>query len=428
MTTDRRIISTLDATRIISEKHQIEAQLTGRDFNIFSITKIETKEVNTHSAMISELLNPQGLHHQGAVFLKLFLENVLGLEGIDSTDYAKAKVTTEHYIGELGRIDIVVRLKRQLVVIENKINAPDEKGQLARYAQWMEGQPQNVLHLYYLTKHGIDATEYSHQGEAAYTSISYETEISVWLDLAIKEVVTVPIVFGAILQYQVLVKKITGNMGSRKKMDLINLLQSNEEHMASAIDILRLMQDPVTKGELQKKFWLQLQESLERLFDEEKIAAEVVRDSDLDKNIEVCMGSLSRKKSPQFFGLDIKLNDYAPLAIRVEKTVENVHVGFVIDGIDGSLTQGDVDNFTQSRPGLVESVLCLADWPWVYHKKAHKRHICHRRMQDSVLYFHNKFLDTYYKQKLYKQESVDACAFEVIQLLRELKVSYISIV
>jgi hypothetical protein len=35
---------------------------SGELFNIFSITKIERREVDTHSAMIAELLNSQGRH------------------------------------------------------------------------------------------------------------------------------------------------------------------------------------------------------------------------------------------------------------------------------------------------------------------------------------------------------------------------------
>ncbi|MDP9665974.1 UNVERIFIED_ORG: hypothetical protein J2W16_003709 [Pseudomonas cremoricolorata] len=54
---------------------------SGELFNIFSITRIERAEVNTHSAMIAELLNPKGRHGQGACFLELFLATM----GFDTT-------------------------------------------------------------------------------------------------------------------------------------------------------------------------------------------------------------------------------------------------------------------------------------------------------------------------------------------------------
>ena len=50
------------------------AELTGENFNVFSILQMESAEVKTHSAIIAELLNPQGSHSQGTLFLKLFLQ------------------------------------------------------------------------------------------------------------------------------------------------------------------------------------------------------------------------------------------------------------------------------------------------------------------------------------------------------------------
>ncbi len=58
----------------IIQQYEKVAELTGENFNVFKILKVETKEVKTHSAFIAELLNPQGSHGQGDVFLKLFVE------------------------------------------------------------------------------------------------------------------------------------------------------------------------------------------------------------------------------------------------------------------------------------------------------------------------------------------------------------------
>ena len=56
----------------ISKKYENAAKLTGENFNIFDVLKLSTSEVRTHSAFLAELLNPEGSHGQGDIFLRLF--------------------------------------------------------------------------------------------------------------------------------------------------------------------------------------------------------------------------------------------------------------------------------------------------------------------------------------------------------------------
>ena len=49
-----------------------ERQKRGEYFNIFSVLRLETKEVRLHSAFLAELLNPEGSHGLGKQFLELF--------------------------------------------------------------------------------------------------------------------------------------------------------------------------------------------------------------------------------------------------------------------------------------------------------------------------------------------------------------------
>jgi len=55
----------------ITAKYKKVIDLTGENFNIFRILKVESSEVKTHSAFIAELLNPNGSHGQKDTFLKL---------------------------------------------------------------------------------------------------------------------------------------------------------------------------------------------------------------------------------------------------------------------------------------------------------------------------------------------------------------------
>ena len=47
-----------------------ESRYTAADFNIFRLLGVARAEVTTHSAMLAELLNPDGSHGQGDRFLR----------------------------------------------------------------------------------------------------------------------------------------------------------------------------------------------------------------------------------------------------------------------------------------------------------------------------------------------------------------------
>jgi hypothetical protein len=81
----------------------------------------------THSALLGDLLNPQGSHGQDNLLLKSFLT----LIDIPEPSRGKWFVTVEK-----GRIDILLRRLKpsSVVIIENKSNhATDQKHQLYRY-------------------------------------------------------------------------------------------------------------------------------------------------------------------------------------------------------------------------------------------------------------------------------------------------------
>jgi hypothetical protein len=81
----------------------------------------------THSALVGNLLNPQGSHGQAS----LFLESFLALLGVPEPSKGKWVVTVEN-----GRIDILLRRLKpsSVIIIENKSNyAGDKKNQLYRY-------------------------------------------------------------------------------------------------------------------------------------------------------------------------------------------------------------------------------------------------------------------------------------------------------
>lgn len=132
----RQILKTTG--RILQYKREKEI-LKGERFNVFSILGMESKENETHSAFLCELLNPSGSHFKGNLFLKLFL----GTIGDFTIDVNTAQVMTEKHIGFKnnkektgGRVDIYIWDGRgNSICVENKIYASDQFAQLERYLQ-----------------------------------------------------------------------------------------------------------------------------------------------------------------------------------------------------------------------------------------------------------------------------------------------------
>lgn len=116
------------------------------DFNIFYLLGVTRNEVKTHSAILANLLDPEGEHAQKHLFLNYFLEmcrdkfpNFIMPRG--AIEDAAWNIKRETSFSD-GRMDIVIRSPslRYILVIENKISSGIDELQLMRYAIWLEEQ------------------------------------------------------------------------------------------------------------------------------------------------------------------------------------------------------------------------------------------------------------------------------------------------
>lgn len=293
----------------------------GFKFNIFSVTKIELKEVATHSAMLSELLNPNGSHGQGAIFLKSFIEIVCEKLNFTETDLNNAKVFKEKsYNNGKERIDIVIELKNRNIFIENKIDASDGDRQIQRYCELGKKLDKEV-HVLYLTKHGSEAPDASHNG-ARYTPISYSHDISRWLEDCIKSVALIPVVREAIVQYLYLVKKITGlAMSDEFNKEIVELLLKDDnvkyaQQVANSI--------AYAKGEILFRFFNAISSALEK----EKYPRVNISNKERIYDKIKCEKFFEIKRSAKYFGFfsDIGVAD---TLFHVQVADTWLHYGFV---------------------------------------------------------------------------------------------------
>lgn len=223
-TQDKHTSLKLDSYKEIVRRYKIlEPRLRELDitdavhYNIFEIMKLNYREVELHTPVLSNLLNPKGSHAQGDLFLRRFIETVF--DGDDkvrfaSVDLNRVSVQDEWHSGN-GQIDILVQYKgvgdSYLWIIENKISAGDQDGQLNRYfkvARSWTGFDENNIRLLYLKPIKSNPSESSLDRDSfdvlsktgVLKMISYDKHILPWLNNCLEEI-QAPIVKYTIMQY-----------------------------------------------------------------------------------------------------------------------------------------------------------------------------------------------------------------------------------
>jgi hypothetical protein len=194
-------------------KRKLDQQIAP-NFNVFSVLGVGHLEVTTHSRFLAELFNPEGSHAQGLLFLNSFLR--LGIIGFDPDliMQGKWKVETEKFTAQ-GNLDIVISNyhSKHLVVVENKIHAPDQYGQLERYNEWIQNHSYYDIpdrkRLLYLTLSGIKSRDLEKRGktEVSYVQISYKMDIAKWLEETVQKV-KAPVVRHVLDQYVSLITRL----------------------------------------------------------------------------------------------------------------------------------------------------------------------------------------------------------------------------
>ena len=109
------------------------------EFNSFKILNVADHEIR-HSNILAWLLDSKGNHNIGDMFLKKFLsEAIISNENIDTTlnvfDIQIMTFNDAQVKREWNNIDILIesRQNKLVVLIENKINSRESKGQLTKY-------------------------------------------------------------------------------------------------------------------------------------------------------------------------------------------------------------------------------------------------------------------------------------------------------
>lgn len=245
-------------------------QKPSKDFNIFNILGIELLETR-HSKFLAELLNPCGSHGYKDLFLKKFLQISQLHQKVEKIDtFCKnAKVETEQFHiveKQQSYIDITIEYGNDVIVIENKIYAPDQDKQLYRYYKAKKNEKFKNIILIYLTLDGKQPSP-----ESLYDMkmdniclLSYETHIYKWILSTQKHVKDVEIAH-IIAQYIKTLEELT-NKNSKKENQVIKNVLMKDDNLKTALKIEKAL--PYVKATFEKEFYKKLQIKLLKYLDE----------------------------------------------------------------------------------------------------------------------------------------------------------------
>ena len=141
--------------------------------NIFEILKISKTEIR-HSNFLSWILNPNGSHQLGDIFLKRFLREVFSSEifnNINQVDVEGIDLSNVEVFREWNNIDLLIKLDNIVICIENKVLSKESSNQLSKYKKVVENNfPKEKKLFVYLTPEG----DPSRSEQETYQPISYD--------------------------------------------------------------------------------------------------------------------------------------------------------------------------------------------------------------------------------------------------------------
>ena len=224
------------------------------DYNIFTLFHGFSDEVNLHSNFIASLLDPNGDHYKNDLFLKLFLETC----GIDDFSIDTSRATV---FKEFKHIDIYISDGKKHIILENKVYAKDQPTQIARYIETIiqnKDAEDEDIYVLYLHPDGDLPKEYSlgdyktNQDETKlvkkgstinFKVISYEDEISNWIDKCKNEVSNITDLNVFLSQYKDVIEMIYDRYKRIDEMETAKFVEIFKENYTAVSEIANNYQE-----------------------------------------------------------------------------------------------------------------------------------------------------------------------------------------
>lgn len=300
-----KIQGLINQVKVINDKYDTIQKINGENFNIFSILRVERREVITHSYFIYELLNPRGSHNQGDTFLQLFLKQILKKKEYKQIG-SIIDIKREDPTNENRRIDFTIETSKIIIAIEMKIDAKDEDKQLLDYYKYIHNSQKKIKKLYYLT---LDGQEASHESKGKlelnkdYFPISFYTDIYNWIERCIEKTATIPTLREGLVHYRNLIQKLTHKTGDKMDNNILELIKTPKD-MKAMYTIHNKYAIVLAKKE--SEFWFELKKEIEKNLEVNtfNLTYCVNNDKDITNNkINYKVIEEERNKKDDLFGL-----------------------------------------------------------------------------------------------------------------------------
>ena len=246
------------------------------DYNIFTLFHDFSDEVNLHSNFIASLLDPNGDHYKGDLFLKLFLE----MCGIDDFSIDTSTATV---FKEFKHIDIYISDGKKHIILENKVYAKDQPTQIARYIKAIkkEGAEDEDIYVLYLHPDRELPKENSLGGYKLnqdntklvkgssiikFKVIRYNKEILEWIDKCKNEVSNLTDLNVFLSQYKDVIEMIYDRYKRIDEMETANLVEIFKENYTAVSEIANNYQE--TRKKIIDEFFEKLSEKLKKVYNE----------------------------------------------------------------------------------------------------------------------------------------------------------------
>ncbi|PTQ86623.1 PD-(D/E)XK nuclease family protein [Nitrosomonas ureae] len=247
----------------LNEASERFADRLAPDFSIFDY--LRTDEIGL-SRCIADLLNPMGKHGQKEVFLEAFLEKIgwLGNTKVKS-------VRLEEQANDQRRIDISLKFESgEIIGIENKPWAGDQKNQLSDYASFIEKEAggENWLLIYLSNNEPSDSSGINKvkeqlkefKDEKKFVQLDY-TSIIEWLEVcACKSKALIVRLFVEELA-KFIRMNINGELEMSEENEIKNLILASPQNIESAFHVSLVMKS--VKEALLRVFHDDLKEKVE---------------------------------------------------------------------------------------------------------------------------------------------------------------------
>ena len=248
------------------------------DYNIFTLFHGFSDEVNLHSNFIASLLDPNGDHYKGDLFLKLFLE----MCGIDDFSIDTSRATV---FKEFKHIDIYISDGKKHIILENKVYAKDQPTQIARYIETIQNKgaeecdrvKDEDIYVLYLQPDGELPKENSLGGYKLsqdktklvkgssiikFKVIRYDKEILEWIDKCKNEVSNITDLNVFLSQYKDVIEMIYNRYKRIDEMETANLVEIFKENYTAVSEIASNYQE--ARKKIIDEFFENVKENLEK--------------------------------------------------------------------------------------------------------------------------------------------------------------------